>query len=439
MRGLLRVIAWSSLCLAAPHPATAVPSTLERRLVAIVDRNEPAARELWRHLVDANSGTLHVPGVRAVGAMLEPEWRALGFRTRWIDGSAWGRAGHLVAVHEGRPGAPKVLLIGHLDTVFEPDSPFQRWEAVDDTTARGPGIIDMKGGDVVQLLAVRALRDAGRLAALSITVVLTGDEERPGELALSRADLRAAAKGAIAAIGFEDGDGALSRAVIARRGSSGWTLRVRGTAAHSSQVFREDIGPGAIFETARVLAEARDSLERRSFLTVNPGFVLGGTTVSMDTSGAGGRAVGKSNIVADTALARGDLRTLTRAQLEAARETLRSIAARGHARTSASFTFDDGYPPLEPTAGNRRLLALASAASLELGFGALEPVDPMRAGAADVSHVGDLVPHVIDAMGTKGDGGHTSSEWADLRSLGVQAKRTAVLLSRIADGALTRP
>lgn len=419
-----------------PPARAAGLSPAERRLVASVDRNVPSHLALLRRLVEQNSGTLNFAGVRAVGAMLQPEWEALGFRVRWVDGAAWNRAGHLLAERPGRRGAPVVVLVGHLDTVFEPSSGFTGWTVLSDTTVRGPGITDMKGGDVIQLLAVRALRDAGLLDGLTIRVVLTGDEERSGSpQALARADLVAAAAGASAVLGFEDGDGALQRAITARRGSSDWKLRVRGTPAHSSQIFRADIGPGAIFEAARVLAEVRDSLAGEPYLTFNPGFVLGGSDVVLDSSSAGGSASGKTNVVADTAYVTGDLRTLSRAQLEHARAVMTRIAARHDARTDAVFTFADGYPVLEPSEGNRRLLALFDRASVDLGFGAIEAVDPMRAGAADVSFVGDRVPMTLDALGLKGDGGHTSSEWADLRALPIQGKRVAVLLARLAAGA----
>lgn len=422
--------------LLAPAVHAAGLSATERRLVASVDRNTPSHFALLRRLVEQNSGTLNRDGVRAVGAMLGPEWESLGFTTRWVDGAAWGRAGHLLAERRGRSGAPVVVLVGHLDTVFEPASGFEGWTVLSDSTVRGPGTTDMKGGDVIQLLAVRALRDAGLLDRLTIRVVLSGDEERPGSpLALARADLVAAAEGASAVIGFEDGDGALERAITARRGSSSWTLRVRGTPAHSSQIFRADIGPGAIFEAARVLAEVRDSLAGEPYLTFNPGFVLGGSDVALDSSAAGGRASGKTNVVADTAYVAGDLRTLSRAQLVHARAVMTRIAARHDARTEAVFEFSDGYPVLEPTDGNRRLLALFSRASEDLGFGAVEAVDPMRAGAADVSFVGDRVPMTLDAVGLKGGGGHTSEEWADVRSLPIQGKRVAVMLARLAAGA----
>src|SRR6185295_2199534 len=158
---------------AASASAAAAPLTAhERAIVGAVDRHLPESLALLERAVDVNSGTLNFAGVREVGRMFEPEFKALGFETSWIDGAAWTRAGHLVARRIGRKGSPRVLLIGHLDTVFEKDSPFQRYQKISEEQARGPGVCDMKGGDVVILLALRALREAKRLARLSITVVL---------------------------------------------------------------------------------------------------------------------------------------------------------------------------------------------------------------------------------------------------------------------------
>ena len=120
-RFLASAVLLAALCSAnAPRARAADPSPAERRLVASVDRRAPAHLALLRRLVEQNSGTLNFAGVRAVGAMLQPEWEALGFRVRWVDGAAWNRAGHLLAERQGRRGAPVVVLVGHLDTVFEP-------------------------------------------------------------------------------------------------------------------------------------------------------------------------------------------------------------------------------------------------------------------------------------------------------------------------------
>lgn len=429
-------VTWAAALLMA-LPARAALSPTETRLAAAVDRHEPAAMTLLERLVNVNSGTLHPEGVRTVGAMLAPEFERLGFRTRWVDGAAWKRAGHLVAERRGRAGAPTVLLIGHLDTVFEKDSPFQRWEPLDSLRVRGPGITDMKGGDVVMLLALRALADAKRLDALNVRVVLTGDEERSGEPEeLSRAALIEAARGADVALGFEDGDGQLEHAVIARRGSSGWRLDVSGTPAHSSQIFRADLGHGAIFEAARILEAFRDSLAGEPLLTFNPGAIVGGTQATFDSDSARGRAYGKSNVIAESTVVVGDLRSISMAQRERAKSVMRAIVAASPPGTRARIVFDDGYPPMAPTEGNRRLLALFDAASRDLGCGPVGFTDPARAGAADVSWTQGVVPMALDGIGMKGTGGHTVDETADLRSLAVQAKRTAVLLARIAAGAL---
>jgi glutamate carboxypeptidase len=423
------------LALPSAGRARGALAPVERRMVAAVERHEAAARVLLERLVNVNSGTLNPSGVREVAALLEPEFEALGFRTRWADGAAWGRAGHLIAVREGRRGAPRVLLIGHLDTVFERDSPFQRWERLDAHTARGPGVIDMKGGDVAMLLALRALADAGRLDALHVTAVLTGDEERAGDpQELARRDLLEGARGAEWAIGFEDGDGRLEHAVIARRGSSGWRLECVGTPAHSSQIFRDDVGPGAILEAARVLQGFRDSLAGEPLLTFNPGLVLGGTRVDLQADSARGSAAGKSNVIAGRAVVTGDLRTISVEQRERAKAVMRRIAAASPAHVRSTLEFDDGYPPLAPTDGNRQLLAWLDRASRDLGLGPVGFTDPARAGAADISWTQGIVPMAIDGLGMKGDGGHTVGETGDLRSLGVQAKRAAVLLHRLASG-----
>jgi glutamate carboxypeptidase len=325
-----------------------------------------------------------------------------------------------------------VLLIGHLDTVFEKDSPFQRYEPITDSTARGPGICDMKGGDVIMLLALRALKEAGALDRLSVTAVLTGDEEKAGApLDLARADLIAAAKQADVAIGFEDGDGDPRHAVISRRGTSSWVLRVSGTAAHSSQIFRTDIGSGAVYEAARILGAFKDSLTIEPYLTVNPGAIVGGTTVTLDPESSRGTAFGKTNVIAESTLVAGDLRTLSLEQRESAKAIMIRIVAASPPHAAAEITFTDGYPPLAPSDGNRRLLAMYDRASRDLGVGPVETVDPARAGAADVSFTEGHVDMAIDGIGMRGDFGHTVQETADLRWLPWQAKRAALMLARL--------
>ncbi len=413
----------------------AAPTADDRAIAAWIDAHDDAALALLERAVNINSGTDNHAGVRAVGDLFKAEFDGLGFQTAWIDGAAFQRAGHLVATHPGR--GPKILLIGHLDTVFPADSPFQKFQRVDAKTAKGPGVVDMKGGDVIIVQALKALDAAGLLNTMNLTVVMTGDEEDAGRpLATARAALVDAAKGAAAALGFEDGDGDPSHAVVARRGTTGWVLTTTGTPAHSSQIFRDEVGAGAVFEAARVLDAFRTKLSSEAHLTFNPGVMLGGTAVDFNAAQARGTAFGKTNVVAEHVTVAGDLRALTLDQFAQARRTMQAIVAASLPKTKSEIVFDEGYPPLAPAAGNTELLTLYDTASRDLGLGAVEAVSPDKAGAADVSFVATQVPMIIDAIGLKGHDDHTPGETADLSTLPVQTKRAAVTIARLASGAV---
>lgn len=418
------------LALALLPPQAGGLTAEERALTTFIDADNGRALALLEKAVNINSGTMNFAGVRAVGALLRPEFDALGFKTEWVDGAAFERAGHLVADHPG-PG-PRILLIGHLDTVFEPDSPFQKFERVDADSAKGPGITDMKGGNVVMIQALKALHSTGALKTMNIVVVLTGDEESGGRpLGASRAALVKAAQGARVAIGFEDGASNPKTAVIGRRGTTGWELRVKGRPAHSSQIFNAENGYGAIFEAARILNAFRETLAGQPHLTFNPGVIVGGTSVDYDGPASRGTGFGKSNVIAEHAVVTGDLRALSPEQFESARKAMREIVKASLPQTSATLTFDEGYPPLSPTPGNERLLALYNQASLDVGAGPVVAVDPDKAGAADVSFVAGHAEMILDGVGLMGSGGHTVNETADLRTLPSMTKRMAVLLYRL--------
>lgn len=408
--------------------STASLDEVEKRIVTSIDRDEAAARALLRELVDINSGTLNFPGVRAVGQALLKEFDDMGFETRWIDGEDFGRAGHLWAAHGDR--GIKLLLIGHLDTVFATDSPFQKAEDVGGDRIKGPGITDMKGGDVIIVYVLRALAAAGVLDDVSVQVVMTGDEESRGEpYDIANKVLIDAARWADVALGFEDGDGDPTTAVVARRGAAGWQLAVTGKPAHSSQIFREDIGDGAVFELARILDGFRTSLQDQPKLTFNPGVIVGGTDITLDKSR--GTAFGKNNVIARSARADGDIRALSPKQLETAKATMLDVVSRSLPHTQATLTFFDGYPPMAPTPANHRLLEMYSQTSEDLGFGKVNAVDPRRAGAADISFAAGHVEMALDGLGLMGDGGHTEDEVADMATLTQNMKRAALLIYRL--------
>ena len=418
------------LC-AALIAAAQISSSTEKSIVTAADAGNPAALALLEKVVNINSGTHNFAGVRAVGDAFRKEFDDLGFKTTWVDGAPFKRAGHLVATHPG-PG-PKILLIGHLDTVFEKDSPFQTFQRLDGNKARGPGIIDMKGGDVVIVAAMRALKSAGVLDRMNVVVVMTGDEEDSGEpQAMARQALVDAAQGAEYALGFEDGPGDPKFAVIARRGTSSWQLEVTGRTGHSSQIFRSDVGYGANYELARILDGFRRKLSAEAHLTFNPSLILGGTTMDVDPVLVKGSASGKTNVIAARAVAIGDLRTLSKEQLQHARDTMKAVVAEAPlGQTQATLTFEDGYPSLPPSPGNEALLVAYDKASQDVGAGRVAAVSPDRAGAADVSFISGQVKNIIDGIGLMGTDDHSPSETADLATLPSQTKRAAVLLYRL--------
>jgi glutamate carboxypeptidase len=380
--------------------------------------------------VSINSGTLNVEGVRRVGDRFRRAFDELGFRTEWVDGTPFHRAGHLVAEHDG-PG-PHLLLIGHLDTVFDADSPFQQFEQLSPESARGPGIIDMKGGDVIIIQALAALRAAGALEPLHVSVIFTGDEEDVGEPRdLARRRLQILADAADVALGFEDGSGDPRRAVTARRGVTGWRLAVHARSAHSSQIFRDDVGAGSIYETSRILHEWYAALSRDPLLTLNPGVIVGGTTSSLGEEGTRGVASGKTNVVAAETVVTGDLRTISPDQLAAARETMSRTAAAHLPQTASELLFTEGYPPLPPSAGNTELLQMYDRVSRDLGTGPVEATDPRLAGAADISFTAGRVRMALDGIGLMGHDDHSDRETADLRTLPSQTKRAALLMHRL--------
>lgn len=426
----LAALAVPALILAAAARGPAL-SADERAMVDFIDRHNDEAIALLERTVDVNSGTMNFAGVQEVGRLFRAELDRLGFRTTWVDQPAVQRAGHLIAEHPG--AGPKILLIGHLDTVFGADSPFQTFERIDGATARGPGITDMKGGDVIMIQALNALDAVGALKSMHVVVALTGDEEDPGKpRSLAREPLVSAAKGAAFAIGFENGDGDPHHAITARRGTSSWELRVTATSGHSSQIFSQDLGSGAVFEAARVLNAFREQLAGEPHLTFSPGLIVGGTTADADTIQSTGSAAGKTNVIAAEARVLGDMRALTNEQFAKAKQAMQAIVSRSLPNTRSTIAFDEGYPPLAPTDGNARLLAMYDQASRDLGFAAVTAVSPDRAGAADVAFVAGEVPMILDAIGMKGRDDHSFDETADLRTLPMQAKRAAVLLARLA-------
>ncbi len=420
------------LALAIALPASAALSPAEKKMVAEVDADHEKSIALLERLVNQNSGSLNMDGVEKVGQMVRPELEALGFAVTWKALRETKRAGHIIATHKGKPGTTKMLLIGHLDTVFEPDSPFQTFERMGDK-AKGPGVADDKGGMVVMFSALRAMQAAGTLKDANIEIVLTGDEEDTGEpISVARADLIAAGKRADVALDFEglsviDG---VDMGSIARRSSNSWTLTATGKSGHSSGIFSPSAGDGAIYELARIIATFRKELPEPN-LTFNVGLIGGGQSADVDAGGVRIAVTGKTNIIPPVAVAKGDFRTLSQDQTDRVISKMKAIVERDHlSGTSATILFDQGYPPMAPTEGNKALLGKVNSVNADLKLPQMPALDPLKRGAGDISFVAADTDGLV-GLGVSSDGDHTPNETADLDSMKRQAKRAAILMTRL--------
>lgn len=405
----------------------------EKNIVKHVELAIPQALQEIEQAVNINSGSMNIAGVKQVGILAKQQLSDIGFDVQWLDGSEFNRAGHILATHKSNnPNALKVLMIGHLDTVFAKNDDFQKFKMLSDTQAAGPGVADMKGGNTIIISAMRILKKLNLLDNISIKVLLTGDEESSGRpLSLSKKAIIDGAIWADIALGFENGDNNINTGMAARRGYTGWTLNVAGKPAHSSQIFNEEIGYGSIYETARILEAFRAQLEQEKNLTFNPGIIIGGTNIDYDKAKSSGSAFGKSNVIAQTTKVRGDLRALSNAQLKKAQHTMQNIVKNNLNHTSAELIFEAGYPPMALTQGNLDLLTQYSQVSQDLGYNPVKPANPRKAGAADISFAAEHVDMALDGLGLMGSGAHTKNEIADLTTLNKNIEKTAILIYRL--------
>jgi glutamate carboxypeptidase len=434
MPNKLLLCAVAGLTLATCGLAHAAPSDLaERKMVETVQADHARNLKLLESLVRVNSGSMNFKGVEQVGQMVRAELEPLGFEVRWSPMAAAHRAGHLVAVHKGTGRGVRMLLIGHLDTVFELDSPFQGWTPKGNDIVEGPGTSDMKGGDVIMIAALRAMQAAGTLKDADITIVMTGDEEKRGApMAIDRKDLIDAGHANDVALEFEGlaRDHGQDIGSIARRSSGAWTVKAHAKSGHSSGVCSPQAGCGAIYELTRILDDFRRELPE-PHLTYNVGLISGGSQTTINGTETGATASGKSNVISAEAVAVGDIRTLSPEQEARVRAKMAAIVAKHLPKTEAEITFaDTGYPAMAPTDASRQLLAKLNQVNTSLGLAQMPEGDPDKRGAGDIALV-SFMPGLL-GLGMGGEGAHAPGETADLKTMDVQAERAALLMSRLA-------
>jgi glutamate carboxypeptidase len=205
---------------------------------------------------------------------------------------------------------------------------------------------------------------------------------------------------------------------------------VSGKQAHSSGVFSEKTGAGAVFEAARILNEFYEEVRGEEYLTFNVGVIVGGTDVAYDYDKNHGTAFGKTNVVPRSVVIHGGIRTISNAQLDRAREAMRAVVARHLPQTNAEILFIDSYPAMAPTEENKVLQAELSLINEHLGRGAMPALDPSKRGAADISFVAPYTDGLA-GMGAIGSGGHTPAESLDLSTIADATKRAAILIYRL--------
>lgn len=407
---------------------------LEKNLVEKSSSLVPDSLSLLEKIVNINSGTQNSKGVKAVGFVLKKEFDRLNMATRWINIPKNNKGGHLFASTKGVSSGLKILIISHIDTVFGKDSAFQKFERKGDI-AVGPGVNDAKGGIVVILAALKALKMVGVLDQMNITVALMGDEEMTttNSKGPMRTNLIEAAKKSDVALGFEYAVETLNKATIARRGYISWTIEVSGDGGHSSKIFSPELGDGANFSASHILNNIQKRFRRNKYLTINPGLIIGGTNVKLLPPGIKGQGFGKHNVIAKRTVITGDLRVISSKQLNFAKKELRKIVSNTLKHTKAKIIFNekDYFPPVPPTRANKKLLKLISQVSEDLGNGKIEALDPGLRGTADIAFAAPHVKAVIDGLGALGTGAHSEKENIDLNTIPQLIKRTSLFLYRL--------
>ena len=373
------------------------------KAVSWLSLQRPSMEALLRRLVDRNSFTRNLAGVNAVATMVADELRASGVVVERIPGKAFGDHLFFASGTEG----PFTFLIGHSDTVFPPGT-FEGYRE-DGERAMGPGVLDMKGGLVVEIFALRALAEAGLLDRVPVRGIVVGDEEMgsPESQPLTVEKVR----GASAALGLESGR---SRDLIVtrRKGIASLDARARGVAAHAGGDHEK--GRNAIWSLARFVDRVQSLTDHGRGVTVSVGRIEGGTA---------------RNTVPAEARCEVDVRFLTPGDGQEVL-ALVDLAAREAAveGTRIEVLRAGSRPALVRTNASARLAAEYGQCQREAGLGAGEA--PLSGGGSDASVTGAAGVPSIDGLGPRGAGFHTHDEFIELGSLLPKAEALVRFLAR---------
>lgn len=385
-----------------------------RELAAILERRYDAYVEALREMVSIDCGSYTPEGVNRVADLCQRRFEEAGWKVERVPhrpGRGEPQLGDLLMGRIDGSGGRRLLLIGHMDTVFDPGTAAERPFRIEDGRARGPGVSDMKGGLLAGFFAVEALLEAGFDGFGRITYVCNPDEEIGSPFSRSFIEALARTEADAAFVlesARENGD-----IVSARKGVSDYRIEIVGRAAHAG--VEPEKGRSAILEAAHRAIALQALNGRWPGVTVNVGVIRGGT---------------RPNVVPERCELHVDVRspkegTLAAAEAEVerlARETVVpdvSVRVEGHS----------WHRPMERTEGTARLVALAKEVASELGF---ELRDAATGGASDANTTAAAGVPTLDGLGPVGGDDHSPAEWLDLTSVVPRTALLAGLMARAA-------
>ncbi len=391
----------------------------ELKVVDFFDCHEEEIFELLAKIVNINSHSKNLQGIRQVGDVLIPLFKELGFSIAFIENEGYGR---LIIAEKELSEGPKVLLLGHLDTVFPIDSPFQKLTNTQkngNSIATGPGIIDMKSGIVSIYYIVKAIIEMANLKKGMITVVLTGDEEI-GSPESKKSYLELAKKHDLALV-FEAAP--KTNSIIAeRKGVKQLRLKIKGKDAHPG-VNPED-GINTVSELGYKIVELLKLNNKQDGISLNFGMVKGGVAVN--------------RICSDVSLWF-EYRFKTSEQDNYIFRQINEIVNNSYTQNqhlnqspTAEIEVLAEAPPLVLTEQNKKVINHYKAVYKELGFGELNAI--FFGGASDANNIGQTRIPVLDGLGPLGGNEHSREEYLLVASLCEKCKVNAVFLYRYING-----
>lgn len=378
----------------------------------IVESRLPRFLAELEDLVNVDAGSYTPEGVDRVADHVEATLVGLGARVERIGhvpepGDA--QLGDLV-VGSFEGDGPRVLLIGHMDTVFDPGTAAARPFRIEGERAYGPGVTDMKAGLLAGLHALAALREAGTRPA--VTFVANPDEEIGSPFSTPHIRRLAPAHDAVLVLECARANGDI---VSARKGIADYHLEIVGRAAHAG--VEPEKGRSAIVEAAHQVLALHALNGRWPTVTVNAGVIRGGT---------------RPNVVPERCELQVDLRAATSSAFEEATAELESVAASPRVEdVRITVRRIAGHPPMEKTDASARLVGLAQSIAAELGF---EVRDAATGGASDANTTATLGIPTLDGLGPVGGDDHSVDEWLDVASIVPRTTLLALLIARIGEG-----